>query len=104
VAHPNRSRSIFSATKRSSISSGFGVAILKLLSCGASGETVTLFRSNISPIKFWARPLRQVLRLEGKRRSATEIVACFIGGNRDHPPDAERAIALLKSVFQYQPR
>ena len=24
----------------------------------ASGETVTLFRSNISPIKFWARPLR----------------------------------------------
>jgi exosortase/archaeosortase family protein len=43
------------------------------------------------------------LHLEGKRRSATEIVACVIGGNRDHPPDAERAIAILKSVFQYQP-
>ena len=43
------------------------------------------------------------LHLEGKRRSATEIVACIIGGNRDHPPDAERAIAILKSVFQYKP-
>jgi exosortase len=43
------------------------------------------------------------LHLEGKRRSATEIVACVIGGNRDDPPDAERAIAILKSVFQYRP-
>jgi exosortase len=43
------------------------------------------------------------LHLEGKRRSATEIVACVIGGNRDHPPEAERAIAILKSVFQYKP-
>jgi exosortase len=43
------------------------------------------------------------LRLEGKRRSATEIVACVIGGNRDHPPEVERAIAILKSVFQYNP-
>jgi len=43
------------------------------------------------------------LHLEGKRRSATEIVACVIGGNRDHPPDAGRAIAILKSVFQYNP-
>jgi exosortase len=43
------------------------------------------------------------LHLGGKRRSATEIVACVIGGNRDHPPEAERAIAILKSVFQYKP-
>src|SRR5438132_685282 len=43
------------------------------------------------------------LHLEGKRRSATEIVACVIGGNRDHPPEVERAIAILKSVFQYNP-
>lgn len=43
------------------------------------------------------------LHLEGRRCSATEIVACVIGGNRDHPPDAERAIAILKSVFQYDP-
>jgi len=41
------------------------------------------------------------LHLEGKRRSATEVVACVVGGNRDHPPDADRAIAILKSVFQY---
>jgi hypothetical protein len=43
------------------------------------------------------------LQLEGKRRSATEIVACVIGENRDRPPDAERAIAILKSVFEYSP-
>jgi len=43
------------------------------------------------------------LHLEGKRGSATEIVACVIGGNRIHPPEAERAIAILKSVFQYKP-
>jgi exosortase/archaeosortase family protein len=43
------------------------------------------------------------LHLEGKRRSATEIVACVIGGNPDHPPEMERAIAILKSVFQYNP-
>ncbi len=41
------------------------------------------------------------LHLEGKRRSATEIVACVVGGNRNHPPDAERAIAILRSVFRY---
>jgi len=38
-----------------------------------------------------------------QRRSVTEIIACVMGGNRDHPPDAERAIVVLKSVFQYQP-
>jgi exosortase len=43
------------------------------------------------------------LHLEGKRRSATEIVACVIGGDANHSPNAERAIAILKSVFQYQP-
>ena len=43
------------------------------------------------------------LRLEGKRRSATEIVACVIGGDANHPPNAEQAIAILKTVFQYQP-
>jgi len=43
------------------------------------------------------------LHLEGKRRSATEIVACVVGGDANHPPHAEQAIAILKSVFQYQP-
>ena len=41
------------------------------------------------------------LGLEGKRRSATEVVACVIGENRDRPLDAERAIAILKSLFEY---
>ena len=43
------------------------------------------------------------LHLEGKRRSATEIVACVIGGDGNHPPNVEQAIAILKSVFQYRP-
>jgi exosortase len=43
------------------------------------------------------------LHLEGKRRSATEIVAGVIGGDANHPPTAEQAIAILKSVFQYRP-
>ena len=46
---------------------------------------------------------RPALHLEGKRRSATEIVACVVGGDANHPPNAEQAIAILKSVFQYQP-
>jgi len=41
--------------------------------------------------------------VEGKRRSAIEIVAYVIGGNRDCPPDAERPIAILKSVFELNP-
>ena len=43
------------------------------------------------------------LHLEGKRRSATEIVACVITGDRNDPPSADRAIAILKATFQYQP-
>ena len=43
------------------------------------------------------------LHLEGRRRSATEIVACVIGGDANHPPNVEQAIAILKSVFQYRP-
>jgi exosortase len=43
------------------------------------------------------------LRLEGKRRSATEIVACVVTGDRNDPPSADRAIAILKAAFQYQP-
>ena len=41
--------------------------------------------------------------VEGKRRSAIEIVAYVIGGNRDCPPDAERPIAILTSVFELNP-
>jgi hypothetical protein len=35
---------------------------------------------------------------------AAACVACVIGGNRDQPPDAEQAMAIVKSGFQYKPR
>jgi exosortase len=43
------------------------------------------------------------LHLEGKRRSATEIVSCVIAGNSRYPPEPQRAVAILKSLFDYQP-
>ena len=41
------------------------------------------------------------LHLEGKRRSATEIVACSVIADGS-PPAPEIAVALLQSVFQYK--
>jgi len=41
------------------------------------------------------------LHLEGKRRSATEIVACTVIADEAAPP-TEIAVALLQSVFQYK--
>ena len=41
------------------------------------------------------------LHLEGKRRSATEIVACSVIGEGTSP-SPEIAVALLQSVFQYK--
>ena len=41
------------------------------------------------------------LHLEGKRRSATEIVACNVIANAVSPPD-QMAVAVLQSVFQYK--
>ncbi len=43
------------------------------------------------------------LQLRGKRRSATEIVACSVISTDGTPPDLENAVAILASVFQYQP-
>ncbi|MEY2531124.1 MAG: hypothetical protein QOI96_1209 [Verrucomicrobiota bacterium] len=43
------------------------------------------------------------LQLEGKRKSATEIVACSVIAN-DRMPANEIAVALLQSVFQYRIR
>jgi exosortase len=43
------------------------------------------------------------LALEGKRRSATEIVACTLFREQSAPP-AEIAVALLRSVFKYSPQ
>jgi len=43
------------------------------------------------------------MQLEGKRKSATEIVACTVMGN-DAMPANEIAVALLQSVFEYRSR
>ena len=43
------------------------------------------------------------LNLEGKRRSATEIVSCVIAGTPQSPPEPARAVAILRSLFDYQP-
>jgi exosortase len=47
-------------------------------------------------------PASSSLDLAGKRRSATEIVACNIISN-GVKPEAEIAVALLPSVFDYKP-
>jgi exosortase len=41
------------------------------------------------------------LQLEGKKRSATEIIACSVIAD-DKAPPAEIAVALLQSVFEYK--
>jgi len=43
------------------------------------------------------------VQLEGKSRSATEIVACSLISDLA-PPSAEIAVALLRSVFEYKPK
>jgi exosortase len=50
-----------------------------------------------------AAPLPSSLHFEGKRRSATEIVACTIIA-QDIAPSSDIAVALLQSVFEYKPR
>ena len=77
------------------------IEALELWGVWRNGDTVALDYQPDQILR--AAAPAPALHLEGKRRSATEIVACVIGGNRDHPPDAERVIAILKSVLQYQP-
>jgi len=77
------------------------IEALELWGVWRNGEAVPLDNQPDQILRAAAAP--STLQLEGKRRSATEIVACVIGGNRDRPPDAERAIAILKSVFEYSP-
>jgi exosortase len=48
-----------------------------------------------------AVPVPNSMHLEGKRRSATEMVACNVISNGSEP-DPEMAVALLQSVFHYK--
>jgi len=75
------------------------VEALELWGVWRNGDAVALDYQPDQVLGVAAAP--PALHLEGKRRSATEVVACVVGGNRDHPPDADRAITILKSVFQY---
>jgi exosortase len=77
------------------------IEALELWGVWRNGDAVRLDYQPDQILRAAAPP--PALHFEGKRRSATEIVACVIGGNRDHPPDPERAIAILRSVFQYNP-
>jgi len=77
------------------------IEALELWGVWRNGDAVPLDYQPDQILRAAAPP--PALHLEGKRRSATEIVACVIGGNRDQPPDPDRAIAILKSVFQYKP-
>jgi hypothetical protein len=76
------------------------IEALELWGVWRNGDAVTLDYQPDQVVR--AAAALPALHLEGKRRSATEIVACVIGGNFDRPPDAERAIAILKSVFEYR--
>jgi exosortase len=77
------------------------VEALELWGVWRNGDDVPLDYEADRVMRATAAP--PTLHLEGKRRSATEIVACVIGGNRDRPPETNRAIAILKSVFDYSP-
>ena len=77
------------------------IQALELWGVWRNGDAVPLDYQPDQVLRTAAAP--PALHLKGKRRSATEIVACVVGGDANHPPNAEQAIAILKSVFQYQP-
>jgi len=64
-----------------------------------NGEPVPLDYEPAQVLSAEIRPTS--LHLEGKRRSATEIVACSVIAD-GAPPRDEIAVALLQSVFQYK--
>ena len=66
-----------------------------------NGEPVSL---DYKPAQvFGVAAPRAGLQLEGKRRSATEIVACSLF-SAENEPSAETAVALLQALFKYKPR
>ncbi len=77
------------------------VEALELWGVWRNGDPVPLDYQPDQVLRAAAAP--PALRLEGKRRSATEIVSCVIAGSTNAPPEPQRAVAILKSLFQYQP-
>lgn len=75
------------------------VHALELWGAWRNGDPVPL---DYTPAQvFGAAPPPSSLHLEGKRRSATEIVACSITADGGEPAK-EIAVALLRSVFHYK--
>jgi exosortase len=64
-----------------------------------NGEPVSLDYSAAQALGAVAAP--PFLHLEGKRRSATEIIACSVIA-KGNPPSDKIAVALLRSVFEYK--
>jgi exosortase len=77
------------------------IEALELWGVWRNGEPVPLDYQPDQVLRAAAAP--PALHLEGKRRSATEIVSCVIAGNKRYPPEPQRAVAILKSLFHYQP-
>jgi len=72
---------------------------LELWGAWRNGEAVPLDYQPAQVLGAAVPPLS--LHLEGKRRSATEIIACSVIVDGTAPPP-EIAVALLQSVFQYK--
>jgi exosortase len=77
------------------------VEALELWGVWRNGDPVPLDYQPDQVLRAAAAP--PAMHLEGKRRSATEIVSCVIAGNKQYPPEPQRAVAILKSLFHYQP-
>ncbi|HAK07431.1 MAG TPA: hypothetical protein DCO65_09250 [Spartobacteria bacterium] len=72
---------------------------LELWGVWRNGEPVSL-DYNTTQV-FGVAPAPASMRLEGKRRSATEIIACSLIGEGSEP-SREIAVAVLRSAFEYK--
>ncbi len=77
------------------------IEALQLWGVWRNGDPVPLDYQPDQVLRAAAAP--PALNLEGKRRSATEIVSCVIAGDARRPPEPQRALAILRALFHYQP-
>lgn len=77
------------------------VHALELWGVWRNGEPVSLDYSADQALGSAAAPVG--LQLAGKRRSATEIVACSVMSENE-PPATNTAVRVMESLFEYSPR
>lgn len=77
------------------------IEALQLWGVWRNGDPVPLDYQPDQVLRATAAPPE--MHLEGKRRSATEIVSCVIAGDARRPPEPQRALAILRALFHYQP-